>query len=137
LLQSKDDCDQKLVVERLESAEKYFGPKIYEVSQKLLEKIKVLGAKKGVKQYVSDLKELEMIAFKRKKMLQSAALLANNYFFDEELAVNQDQAEIERAENFEIKQVYQAKSKPTGMKEKCVKRFSTYFFDALQRRENT
>lgn len=121
LLQSKEDCDQKLVVERLESAEKYFGPKIYEVSQKLLEKIKALGAKKGVKQYVSDLKELEMIAFKRKKMLQSAALLANNYFFDEELAVNDDQSGLERAETLKSSKSTKPKSRPTGMKGKVRK----------------
>ncbi len=118
LMHSKENCDKKLIVERLDSAEKYFGPKIYEVSQKLLEKIKALGSKKGVKQYIADLKELEMIAFKRKKMLQSATLLANNFFFGEEIEAKEEQSEKERAETLKSSKSTPGKTKSTGMKGK-------------------
>ena len=120
IMHTKEICDPTLLLERLESAEKYFGPRLHEISQQLLDRIKEISTRKGVKQYNADLKELEMLAFKRKRMVSQATQLANNYFFDEALTevTSEDNAERESLLTSKRMAKRAGKEKGTNMKGK-------------------
>lgn len=61
---------------RIEAAKDHFGPKLKELSQKVIKQINDLSSEKKVKQYLSELSEIEALFFKQLQLINKAAAMA-------------------------------------------------------------
>lgn len=86
IFETRENDFSGFLQERVAAAENYFGSALNQVSASMLEKIKeIITKEKRVKEYVKELRELELMVFERKKQMKKAVLMCKAFCENREL----------------------------------------------------